>query len=255
MRVIINADDMGMSEDVNQAIIRLHQKGIVSSTSLMANGPHFAEAVDLLSKHPELGCGVHLCLDGPYNSASDYQTLIDPETKYFYENKEAVKRIRSSSFDKNEIYREFCLQLEKVQDQGIRVSHLDTHHNLHLYFPILTQVIRVARKYGISYIRSQRLDTCIPKGSINKIYRNIHQIYLNKSLKSVSGYYDPAMQDCVDFESNLVRLEQMLDSSKGVIEIMLHPAGETDPETNFFSSPEVMDRLSRHTILNYNQLK
>lgn len=254
MRIIINADDMGRSEDVNQAVIGLHQKGVVSSTTLMANASHFTEAVDLLKRHPELGCGVHLCLDGPYNSASDYQTLIDSETMSFYGNKEVVKKIRSSSFDKDEVFREFGLQIEKVQDQGIKISHLDTHHNLHLYFPILKQVIRVARKYGLSYIRSQRLDTCIPKGTVNKMYRNIHQLYLNKSLKSVSSYYDPAMQDCIDFESNLTRLKRSLDSTKSVIEIMVHPVGGKDPETSFFSSPEVQELLSEHQIINYNHL-
>lgn len=74
-------------------------------------------------------------------------------------------------------------------------------------------------------------------------------------LNTVHGYYDPAMQDCIDFERNLARLEQMLNSTRGVIEIMLHPAGENDPETSFFSSQEVAKLLSMHTILNYHQLR
>jgi hypothetical protein len=63
------------------------------------------------------------------------------------------------------------------------------------------------------------------------------------------------MQDCIDFEHNLARLEQMLNSSRGIIEIMLHPVGENDPETSFFSSPEVVRLLSSHKILNYHQLR
>jgi predicted glycoside hydrolase/deacetylase ChbG (UPF0249 family) len=255
MSVIVNADDMGVSDDVNRSIILLHRKGIVSSTSLMANGQSFKGAVDLLSLHPELGTGVHLCLDGPFQSSIDYKSIIDRERGSFYDKEEVVRRIRKSSFDRDEIYSEFCLQVEKVMDHGIEVSHLDTHHNLHLYFPVLSQVIRVARKYGISYVRSQRLDTCIPKNLINKLYRNIHQVYLKMRLNTVQGYYDPAMQDCIDFEHNLARLEQLLNSSRGIIEIMLHPVGENDPETSFFSSPEVVRLFSSYNILNYHQLR
>lgn len=255
MRVIVNADDMGLSDDVNRSILLLHQKGIVSSTSLMANSQSFKGAVDLLALHPELGVGVHLCLDGPFHSSVDYKSIIDREKGFFYEKEEVVRRIRKSSFDKDEIYREFSIQVEKVMDHGIKVSHLDTHHNLHLYFPVLSQVIRVARKFGILYVRSQKLDTCIPKSFINKLYRSIHQIYLNMQLNTVHGYYDPAMQSCMDVEYNLARLEHMLNSSRGIMEIMLHPMGENDPETRFFSSPEVARLFSRHTILNYHHLR
>ncbi len=255
MKVILNADDMGMSDTVNHSIIEMHQKGVVSSTSLMANGTHFNEAIELLTKHPRLGIGVHLCLDGPFQSATGYRTLIDPLTSSFYDKDEVVRRIRNSSLDKEEVFREFSLQVEKIQDHGVQISHLDTHHHLHLYFPILSQVIRVARKYNISFIRSQRLDTIIPKGRINNLYRNVHHLYLNMRLKSVRGYYDPAIQDCEDLEFNLARLKGLFKSLKGTTEIMLHPVGKDDPETLFFSSKEVLDLLSRQAIINYNQLK
>lgn len=255
MKIIINADDMGRSDIVNQSIIAMHKNGVVSSTTLMANGPKFKEAAELLLKNPELGVGVHLCLDGPYNSDSNHKTLINPETGSFYNNKEVVKRIRENSFNKDEIYKEFSLQVEKVMDQGIGISHLDTHHNLHLYFPVLSQLIRIAKKYKISYIRSQRLETCIPKSRINKIYRQIHQLYLNMRLQSVHAYYDPAMDECPDIELNKSRLEQMLNSTKGIMEIMVHPLGEDDVETRFFSSPQIKDLLSAHSLINYNSLK
>jgi len=233
----------------------MHNKGVVSSTTLMANGPEFMDAASRLSDNPELGVGVHLCLDGPYNSNSNYKTLIDPETGFFYNNKELIKRIKGSALDKDEIFREFCSQVEKLRNHGIDVSHLDTHHNLHLYFPILSQVIRVARKYNIPYIRSQRLNSCTPKSSINKMYRQIHQLYLNVHSKSVQGYYDPDMEECPDIEHNLSRLEHMLHTGRGIMEIMVHPQGEEDAETRFFSSSRVEKLLSAHNIINYSSLK
>lgn len=255
MKVIVNADDMGMSDKVNRSIIKMHKMGVVTSTTLMANAPRFNEAIELLSTHTDLGVGVHLCLDGPYHSNINYRTLIDPDKGSFYEKEEVIKKIRSSYFDKEEIFSEFCLQVEKVRDQGIRVSHLDSHHHLHLYYPILSQVIRVARKYDIPFIRSQRLYTCIPKGRANKLYRYLHYLYLNTQLKSVKWYYDPELEKCADHESNLHRLEKMFQSGRGILEIMLHPAGDDDPETSFFSSKRIVDLFSRQTLLNYHKLK
>lgn len=255
MKVIINADDLGKSGKVNQSVIEMHRRGVVSSTTLMANGPDFREAADLVAQHPELGVGVHLCLDGNYHSASDYETLFDPVTKTFFDKHEVIKRIRTSSFDKEEIFREFSLQVEKVLDQGIKVSHLDTHHNLHLHFPILNQVIRVARKYGIAFIRSQRIDTSEPKSFLNQAYRFAHHVYLNMRLRSAGVYYDPAIDHNTDFHHNLNRLHRALNSKREIIEIMLHPNGNSDPETRFFSSPEVQALLSRHVIVNYHHLR
>lgn len=254
MKIIINADDFGHSGEVNRSVIEMHRKGIVSSTTLMANGPDFMEAAGLLSMNPELGVGVHLCLDGNYHSASDYKTLFNPLTSTFFDQQEVIKRIRQSAFDKEEIFREFKLQVEKVLDHGIKVSHLDTHHHLHLYFPILNQLIRVAQKYDIAFIRTQRIDSPVPKSYFNKAYRLIHHIYLNMRLRSVQMYYDPEIDHNSDFDHNLSRLNRALKSKKEVIEIMLHPSDDNDPETRFFSSPEVQNLLSMHSIVNYHHL-
>ncbi len=114
---------------------------------------------------------------------------------------------------------------------------------------------RAAEKFGVPFIRSQRINTCVPRSKINKAYRYAHHLYLNAQVKSIPGYYDPDIQNCGDFDHNLNRLEGMFNKTKGIIEIMLHPAGDDDPETNFFSSPEVEHLLSRHSIVNYNHLR
>ena len=69
MKVIINADDLGMSDKVNESVIKMHLKGLVSSTTMIANGPDFEEATNLVKEHPDLGVGAHLCLDGNFHSS------------------------------------------------------------------------------------------------------------------------------------------------------------------------------------------
>ncbi|MCK5136587.1 MAG: ChbG/HpnK family deacetylase [Bacteroidales bacterium] len=254
MKIIINADDFGISANVNQTTLMLHRKGIVSSTSLMANGGRFNEAVNSSKECPNLGIGVHLCLDGPFNSGIDYQTIIDKDKEQFFEKEQVIQKINNNAFDHTEIFNEYCWQIEKVLDHRIKISHLDHHHHLHLYLPILKLVIKAAKKYDIPYIRSQRLTTCKPKSYMNTLYRNIHQLYLNLRLRSVGGYFDTALEDCPDFEINYNRLIRLMNKKRGIIEIVLHPVQEDDPETVFYTSQKVMELLSVQEIINYHHL-
>ncbi|NJK85379.1 MAG: ChbG/HpnK family deacetylase [Bacteroidales bacterium] len=81
MNIIINADDFGLSEKVNLSILNLHKIGVVTSTTLMSKGEQFNMAVKMVKDNPQLGVGVHLCLDGPFNVGKDYMTLLDKKHK------------------------------------------------------------------------------------------------------------------------------------------------------------------------------
>src|ERR1035437_8082645 len=61
-RLIVNADDFGLSHSANEAVIRAHRDGILTSASLMVNEPGFDEAVALAKQNPKLGVGLHLSL-------------------------------------------------------------------------------------------------------------------------------------------------------------------------------------------------
>src|SRR5829696_971185 len=61
-RLIVNADDFGRSHSINQAVIRAHREGILTTASLMVNEPNFDEAVALAKENPKLGVGLHLTL-------------------------------------------------------------------------------------------------------------------------------------------------------------------------------------------------
>ena len=74
-RLIINADDFGIHTEVNHAVINAHKKGILTSTSLLASGPAFEEAVELAKGCPKLGIGIHLCLVGGLPVVSDIQEV------------------------------------------------------------------------------------------------------------------------------------------------------------------------------------
>jgi len=254
MRIIINADDFGISENVNQTILKLHRQGIVSSATIIANSNCFESAVEISKSNPDLDIGAHLCLDGPFNIGSGYHTLMDNTTGQFYPKNEVIKKIKKFALDESEIFREYCLQIEKILNCGISVSHLDHHHHLHLYFPVLKMVVKVARKYNIAYIRPQILYLHSNKSHLNSLYRRIHHGYLNSKSSTIDGYFMPAIDPDSKFEENLSRLNELLSIKNRIIEIMLHPVNDNDPETRFFTHPEVVELLARQDITAYGSL-
>src|SRR5271154_5842107 len=84
-RLIINADDFGLTPGINRAVAELHQAHVLTSATLMATGPAFDDAVAIARANPTLGVGCHIVLtDGvPVLPPKDIPTLIGPDRKTF----------------------------------------------------------------------------------------------------------------------------------------------------------------------------
>jgi predicted glycoside hydrolase/deacetylase ChbG (UPF0249 family) len=254
MKLIINADDFGISENVNATILMLHKRGIVTSTSIVAAGENFEHAVEISRNNPNLGIGVHLCMDGPFNIGKDYHSILNRTTKQFYNNPKIVKKLKRFSIDESEIYREYCLQIEKVVDHHIKISHLDSHHHMHVYFPFLKSMIKAAKKFRIPYIRTQRVLLLEDQSFVNYIYRCCHQFYLKRRISTIDGFYEHHINEGSDYEKNYNRIFKLLTTKNSIIEIVLHPHDKNDPETKFFSSTRVSNLLMQHNLISYNDL-
>ncbi|MHA2100264.1 MAG: ChbG/HpnK family deacetylase [Candidatus Kariarchaeaceae archaeon] len=255
MTLIINADDLGFSERGDNTIIMLHKLGVVSSTTILANGNNFSRAVNIARDNPRLGIGVHLTLDGPYNIGKGYSTIMDRNTNQFFNNLQIIKKLKRFSVDTSEIYKEYCLQIEKVLDHQIQISHIDHHHHHHLYLPVLNSMIKAAKKFNIHYIRPQKLFLHKHKDWFNYIYRNAHQLYLKNRLNTIDGMFVPAIFENSYYEDYNKRFLELLKIKNRIIEIMLHPVDMNIPETIFYSSKPVLELLSNQIIINYNDLK
>ncbi|NDP27995.1 MAG: ChbG/HpnK family deacetylase [Flavobacterium sp.] len=254
MPLIINADDFGASNNINNSILQMHKLRIVSSTTIIANGNNFEQAIIIAKKNPRLGIGVHLCLDGPYNIGTKYTTIINQETNQFYNVVQVVNKLKYFSFLESEIYQEYCLQIEKVLDNQIKISHLDHHHHLHLYLPSLRCIIKAANKYKIPYIRTQKVLFRNNQNAFNTIYRNIHHIILRNKVKTIDGLFEPLITDNSSNSESYKRLSELIMLKNKTIEIMLHPFGQLNQEYVFFTSEKVLDLLSNQKIINYNDL-
>ena len=178
-RLIVNADDFGLTAGVNHAIIELHQAGVLTSTTLMANAPATQKAIELALANPTLGVGCHIVLVGG--------TPVRPSTKIPHLTRGSGGTFRSSlgrfvrdlygpastassrSALEAEIEAEATAQICLLQNRGLRLTHVDTHKHTHMFPAVLRPVLRAARTCGITRVRnpfdsawSRRTATGVP---------------------------------------------------------------------------------------------
>jgi predicted glycoside hydrolase/deacetylase ChbG (UPF0249 family) len=166
-RVIVNADDLGLTPGVTKGIVETMTEGIVSSTTLMVNMPSAPEAVKLALQH-RLPVGVHLNLTTgrPVSRPVDVPSLIGPDGS-FHSHGEFTRRLVRLQVSLREMDREFSAQIEAARRMGIEPTHMDTHHHLHLWLPVARVLIRVGRRCGIRKTRSTRTtDIAVPMARI-----------------------------------------------------------------------------------------
>jgi chitin disaccharide deacetylase len=156
-RLIVNADDFGLTSGVNRAIIELHQAGVLTSATLMAKAAATEEAIELARANPSLGVGCHIVLvDGePVLSPRELPTLTDARTGQFRSTLGAfLQRLLTGRISTAEIEAEAAAQIALLQRQGLHVTHIDTHKHTHMFPQVLGPVLRAATAAGIYAVRN-----------------------------------------------------------------------------------------------------
>jgi hopanoid biosynthesis associated protein HpnK len=157
-RLIVNADDFGLAHSVNEAVIRAHREGILTSASLMVNEPGFDEAVKLAKENPKLGVGLHLTLllghaalppeiiPGLVNARGEFSNSpVSAGLNYFFK-----RRLREP------LRAEIHAQFEKFHATGLPLDHVNGHLHLHLH-PVIFQILMDdADKLRIRHMRLTR---------------------------------------------------------------------------------------------------
>jgi predicted glycoside hydrolase/deacetylase ChbG (UPF0249 family) len=159
-KLIVNADDFGLTAGVNRAIIETHAGGVVSSATLMANAAAFDDAVTAARSAPNLSVGCHVVLvDGtPVSPPDAVDTLLairSAEPDKFYSSLSAfAARATFGGFDRDQLVAETTAQIRKIQAAGLQVTHLDTHKHTHVFPEIFAALLRAARICGVCAIRN-----------------------------------------------------------------------------------------------------
>lgn len=163
--LIVNADDFGMTAGVNRAVIEAHARGIVTSTTVMANMPAFDDAVQLAKAHPSLGVGLHFNITqgSPVAEASRVSSLLNPRGEFFGTSTALLRQMLMGRLRVTDIEIELRAQIEKALQAGLRLTHVDSHKHFHA-LPLVGEVIaRVIGDYGIHAVRLPREQWRFPR--------------------------------------------------------------------------------------------
>ena len=154
--LIVNADDLGYTAGVNGAVVRCAREGVVTSATLMANGPAFDDALERLRECPGLGVGVHLVLTElpPVANPGELSGLVESGGTLPSTLRSLVSRLAGSRAARDAVRRELDSQVVRVIERGIVPTHIDTHKHVHAVPSVLEAALDVARRHGIGWIRS-----------------------------------------------------------------------------------------------------
>jgi len=154
-RLIVNADDFGLTAGVNRAIVEAHTQGVVTSSTLMANGSAFSDAVQIAPATLSVGCHVLLVDGRPISNSREIPSLTNTVDGTFEKGigsfavRALCGRIRAQ-----DIEAEATAQIRKLQSAGIQVSHIDTHKHTHIFPQALRPLLAAARACGVRAIRN-----------------------------------------------------------------------------------------------------
>jgi predicted glycoside hydrolase/deacetylase ChbG (UPF0249 family) len=232
MRVIINADDFGESEEVVRATIECFDNGSLTSATIMVKMPGSGAAIAYARRHPELSFGVHLTYvlgegsESPVCDPGDVPALVQPDGRFKESNRTRVLAVLRR-IPVEQIARETHAQIARLKDQGVSISHVDSHGHLH--------------RYGVF---RRALEQVLPRFGITKV-RNVQDIYLRRLIRSPNYWLGPMWRRAVmkrftttdhfymptsagDTDWCEPLLERVTD---GTLEVGVHP-GYTEPWRN-----------------------
>ncbi len=237
--IVINGDDFGFSSSVNHAIIEAHDRGILTSTSLMVTGAAFDEAVALAKTRPTLAVGLHLVLTCGQSVLPPHQIphLVDSAGHFSNRAILAGLHYQASRAARRELPLEIRAQLEKFCTTGLTLSHVDGHLHLHAYPLILRYLVRLADEFQIRVIRlpyedlrmnlnldrSRLFDKLIRSVVFTALRRNGERLLRLHEIQFVDRVYG-LLQTSRVTEDYLLRLIPRIQSEG--VEIYLHPDKE-----------------------------
>jgi chitin disaccharide deacetylase len=205
-QLIVNADDFGFTSDVNAGIVYSHTHGILSATTLMANGDAFDDAVRLARETPTLDIGCHLVL---IQGASLVTGKALPANW-----KTLLKTLATGKLD---IEAELRAQIQKIIAAGIQPTHLDTHKHSHVHPAVFKALLRLADEFGIPFVRLPFDTGWLPVRPLNLIYRKKLR---RAGLRATDHFTGFLLTDTLSVETLSEALGRL---PSGSIEFMCHP--------------------------------
>lgn len=167
--LIVSADDFGLTARVSQGIIEAHERGVVTSTSVIAVAPAFSSSAKQLRDVSSLGVGAHFTAvgeDPPLLSAREVPSLVDKRGNFWPTWKAFLPRAAARRIDPDDLRREFAAQLEAISGEGLVVDHFDTHQHIHLWPSVSRVLLDLGDANGVHAMRVTRSNARGPVGVV-----------------------------------------------------------------------------------------
>ncbi|MHC1697649.1 MAG: hopanoid biosynthesis-associated protein HpnK [Geobacteraceae bacterium] len=242
-KLIVNADDFGLSGGANRAVIRAYREGILTSTSLMVKGRAFAEAVSLAKENPGLQVGLHLTLlqGQAVLPPEELPGLVDREGNFPTDPVLTGMRFFFCRSLRGELQREIEAQILRFRETGLPLSHIDGHLNIHMHPTVFAILAELMPKYGISSFRLTRenLARDPAKDGTRRIGRRLDAFIFARLAENCRPVLDRLGIRYSDEVKGLLNSGRMTEEyllkvldglEPGCTEIYFHPGCLPDPE-------------------------
>ncbi|HLJ41005.1 MAG TPA: ChbG/HpnK family deacetylase [Candidatus Acidoferrales bacterium] len=283
--LIVNADDFGYTRGVNAGTVRGFREGIVTSTTIMANGDAFEDAIECAQANPKLGVGCHLVLVGGkcVAPAKQVSSLVNSEGCLPPSLPVLLSKLSAGSVRPQEIETELRAQVERVIASGLRPTHFDSHKHTHAHPKVMEVVVQVAEEFKVTRIRKPFEDT---KALLWPVFRDLgswkqrataliagvnasgfQKLASSHGIRTPDHFMGVAATGRLNRQAILAMIGAMRD---GVTELMCHPGEydeelaksptrlkrEREAELNGLTDPDVRTAIRQHglRLVNFQEL-
>ena len=225
---IVNADDFGLSRDINKAIDKCMKDGSITSTTLVANGEDFEDAVELARQGGYLDkVGIHFNLIEGKPLTEDIKkcSRFCKDGEFAYKRNSALFLTKQ---EKSAIKKEVKAQILKIKEAGIPLTHFDSHEHVHTEYPIYSTIRSILLEEGVKTIRLSA--NCLKVNKLKKLYKSWYNIKLRSDGFRTTDFF------LSYFDKTEFREDQK------IIELMIHPKYEDDKIFDYILKVEMTKR-------------
>jgi len=234
LRIIVNADDLGISEQVNEAILSRLERRQISSATLIANAPAIEEAARAAKRFPHGTFGVHLNATEfePLTCNPALRPLLD-EDGNFAGN---IRKVRLDRRVRAAVQQEWVAQIERLQQLGVHVSHIDSHHHVHTIPALFGPLKAVQKHFGIRQVRTT-MNLYARDSAVSSVLRARKQLWA-QALRNL--YRTRTTRWFTAFATFHARLHEFTGGA-ATFEVMTHPGHDA-----FIEETALLDTEWKH---------
>ncbi len=220
--LIVNADDLGLSKSVNEAILLCYKKGYINSSSIITNTPFFDETVQLVHDNEVItNLGVHINFaEGKPLTNFNYHEYLNHNGEWDWEKTRKYSNSLNTEA-KNAFLTELYAQVDKALSANLTITHIDSHYHLHILPCFYNLFIKAAKKYNVKLRLAQLSHE-------QNVIKYLYRLYINSKIKLNRRNYSAKFENLGEF------LKVFPKNKDHNIELMVHP--EVDASGNLTDS-------------------